>query len=200
MYRMLLIRHGSTDLMSDRLCGRLPGIPLNAEGRSQAETLGQALRGEVRLAAVYSSPMERAVETARYVAEPQGLPIAIEAGVNELDFGDWMGLSFQDLHGLPDWKDYNRHRALHRAPHGESLLEVQARAWKSLSTIVQNHSQEVIAVVTHGDVIRAVVILFLGMSLDNILRLEISPASVTAIDLNGGGATISYLNRVFRDR
>ena len=200
MYRMLLIRHGATDLMSDRLCGRMPGVPLNSEGRSQAETLGRSLREEVRLAAVYSSPMERAVETARYVAEPQGLSIAIEEGVNELDFGDWMGLSFQDLHGLPDWKEYNRRRALHPAPDGESLLEVQARAWKSLSTIVQNHSNETIAVVTHGDVIRALVILFLGMSLDNILRLAISPASATAIDFNGGGATISYLNRVFGGR
>ena len=175
-------------------------MPLNAEGRSQAERLGRSLYGEARLAAIYSSPMERAVETARYVAEPQSLSVTIEEGVNELDFGDWIGLSFQDLHGRPDWKDYNRRRALHCPPQGESLLDVQGRAWKSLSTIVRNHSDETIAVVTHGDVIRALVILILGMPLDNILRLAISPASVTEIDIDGGGATISYLNQVFRER
>jgi broad specificity phosphatase PhoE len=131
MTRLLLIRHGNTDLLHEYLCGRTPGISLNEEGRQQARPLGQSLCERYKLAAVYSSPLERAMETAGFVAQPQSLSVIAEEGVNELDFGAWAGARFRDLHNSPEWQSYNQNRSLRSAPGGETLSNVQSRAWTS---------------------------------------------------------------------
>lgn len=197
MFRILLIRHGNTDVLRDRLCGRMPGVSLNAEGRKQAATLGQVLRQEVSLAAVYSSPLERTVETARLIADPQGLPVSVEPGLNEVDFGDWMGLSFDELHGRGEWQDYNAHRALRSPPGGESLAAVQARVQSCLQKMQQIHRDETIAAVSHGDVIRTLIMLLLGMPLDNVLRLQIDPGSASEVHFDGGIPSLRNTNRTF---
>jgi broad specificity phosphatase PhoE len=196
MFSILLIRHGSTDLMSERLCGRTPGIQLNAEGERQASVVGRALRENVKLGAVYTSPLERAVETAERIASAQNLPVVVKDELNELDFGSWQGLTFAELHQRSEWHSYNRRRSLERAPGGESLAEVQARAWRCLWEIMMAHGNETAAAVSHGDVIRALLLLVLGMPLDYVLRVEVGPASVTEIRFEGGGQpTVVYLNR-----
>jgi broad specificity phosphatase PhoE len=194
MNRILLIRHGNTDLLREFLCGRTPGISLNEEGRAQARELSQTLLGRYKFSAVYSSPLERAVETAAFIAGPLGLRVIHDHGLNEIDFGSWTGMRFADLHGLQAWRDYNRNRSLSSAPDGEMLPEVQARAWKSLREIARNHGGEAVAVVSHGDVIRALLILLLGMPLDHILRFEISPASFTEISFGLDGPLIHAVN------
>ncbi len=198
MFRILLIRHGSTDVMRDVLCGRTPGVPLNAEGRKQAATLGEVLRQEVSLAAVYSSPLERTVETARLIADPQGLIVSVESRLNEVDFGNWMGLSFDELRDRSEWQNYNAHRALRSPPGGESLAAVQARVQSCLQTMQQIHPNETIAAVSHGDVIRTLIMLLLGIPLDHVLRLQIDPGSVSEVHFEGGMPTLRNLNRTFQ--
>jgi len=196
MTRILLVRHGSTDLLHDRLCGRTPGISLNEKGRKEAAAVAREIQSRHRLTAVYSSPLERSLETAQTIAEPQALSVAVEDGLNELDFGEWMGASFDDLHQRPEWKSYNQCRSLSTAPGGESLMNVQSRAWKSLSRIIARHPEATVASVTHGDVIRALLILLLGMPLDHILRFEIAPASITEISVGESGPVVHSVNLV----
>ena len=197
MTRILLIRHGNTDLLHEYLCGRTPGISLNQGGRDQALNLAQYLFEKRQLGAVYSGPLERAMETAHLVALPQSLSVTVDEGINELDFGTWVGAKFSDLDANPEWQEYNRTRSLTAAPEGESLLDVQERASKSLRALAAAHQDETVAVVTHGDVIRAVLMLLLGMPLDHILRLEINPASVSEISMGSGLPVVHGVNQIF---
>ena len=195
MIRILLIRHGSTELMRDVLCGRMAGVHLDSEGERQAAELARQLNSEARLAAVISSPLERALETARAIAAQQGLDVSTDEHFNEVEFGDWTGKRFADLQGQPAWRAYNEHRSLSSAPGGESLLTVQGRGWTGIANIWSKYDGGSVAVITHGDVIRALLMLLLGMPLDEISRLEIAPASLSEISLGPGGPVINGLNR-----
>ena len=122
-----------------------------------------------------SSPLERATETASFISDLQGLDVATDEGLNELDCGAWVGKPFPELKDSEEWRRFNHLRSLTRAPGGESLLEVQARAWKSLEDLQPRYQEGTVAAVTHGDVIRSLLLLLLGMPLDHILRLEVEP-------------------------
>lgn len=186
--RILLIRHGTTDLLGRVLYGRMAGVHLNAEGCRQARVLAEKLKERYRISEVVSSPLERAVETARFIADAQGLDVSIDEGINEIDFGSWMGKTFTELLETDAWKRYNRLRATARPPDGEFMTEVQTRAWNTVERILARHKQAenaVVAVVSHGDVVRALLILLLGMPLDHIYRLEVAPASVSEVLIDG---------------
>ena len=147
--------------------------------------------------ALVSSPLERAIETARLIADPQGLDFTLDEGLNELESGSWVGKPFSELKHCDGWQQFNRLRSLTRAPGGESLMEVQARAWKSLETIQARYPEKTVAAITHGDVIRALLLLLLGMPLDHILRLEVSPASVSEVVLSPGEPLVRTINQSF---
>lgn len=200
MIRILLIRHGTTDPLGRVLYGRVPGVHLNAEGCKQAEMVAHALKQRYRLSEVVSSPMERTRETAQYIADAQGLDITVEEELNEIDFGSWMGMSFEDLHKREDWRHYNESRSSAWPPGGETMMEVQARAWRALATIVNRHQHQenvTIATVSHGDVLRGLLLLMLGMAIDHIHRLEIAPASVSEVLLGAGGPRVIHMNQMF---
>lgn len=200
MIRILLIRHGSTDLLGRVLYGRMPGVHLNAEGRQRAQKVADALKKRYPLTEVVSSPMERAIETAQFISSAQGLGISVDEGINEIDFGSWKGESFEDLAKSEGWKRYNEIRSVYRPPGGEFLTEVQTRAWGTLQTIIARHRNEdmpTVAVVTHGDVIRALLMLLLGMPVDYIHRFEIAPASVSEIVLGHGQPRVCTMNQSF---
>jgi probable phosphoglycerate mutase len=200
MIRILLIRHGNTDLSGRVLYGRMPGVHLSAEGLRQAQTLGQALKARYRISEVVSSPLERAVETAQPIATAQDLRISLDEALIEIDFGSWMGKPFSDLHGSDYWTRYNQFRSMTAPPGGELMMAVQARAWQAIERIVTRNadaSDASIAVVTHGDVIRALIVLFLGMSPDHLHRIEIAPASVTEVSIGSGEPVITGMNRTF---
>lgn len=200
MIRILLIRHGNTDLLGRVLYGRMPGVHLNAEGCSQARKLADGLRNRYRLSEIVSSPMERTIETAQFIADAQGLTIAVDERVNEIDFGSWKGKSFEELTHCDDWKSYNEVRSIHCPQGGEFMMEVQFRAWRALQDIVAhypNGDMPTVAVITHGDVIRALLILLLGMPLDHIHRLEIAPASVSEVLMDSGNPRVRTVNETF---
>src|SRR5256885_10904215 len=97
MTRILLIRHGSTDLLGRVLYGRMPGVHLNEEGRRQARAVGEALKARYTIDGVVSSPLERALETAQFVADSQNVNVSTDDGLNELEFGTWLGKPFTEL-------------------------------------------------------------------------------------------------------
>ena len=200
MIRILLIRHGETALLGRTLYGRMPGVVLSAHGYKQAERLAEALKSRYRITELISSPMERTQETARFISKTFSLPLTIDDRFNEIHFGSWMGKEFSDLRDMEEWQEYNRHRSLAAAPGGESMLQVQTRAWLGIQAIAERHaanSEATIAVVTHGDVVRFLLMLILGMPGDNIGRFEIAPASLSEVVFHGLHPRLICMNQVF---
>ena len=182
------------DPVGRTIAGRAPGVSLNAEGRQQAKALVRRLSG-LQIEAVFSSPLERALETARPIAEDRGLQVQALAGLNEIDFGEWTGRALEDLAPAAQWQLFNRYRSGTRIPGGETMLEVVARSVKELERLQQTHSEgSLVAVVSHGDVLRALIVHSLGMSLDLMFRIELDPASISVLDLQSQGPRLLLLN------
>ncbi len=195
MTTFLLIRHGTHSLLDRTLVGRKPGVSLSSEGLVQAEKLAERIaNAHLPVTAIYSSPMERATETAAPLGRRLGLPVQIAEDFNELDFGDWTGLDFEELHSLPEWQGFNSFRSGTRIPNGELMLETQARAVAGLSMLRSRHGEETVAIITHGDVIRAVINYYLGAPLDLFRRLEISPGSMSIVALHAWDPQVLKVN------
>ena len=190
----LLIRHAMCDPVGRSIAGRAPGVSLNAQGRQQAKALARRL-SSLEIEAVFSSPLERALETAWPIADERGLQVETLAGLNEIDFGEWTGRALEDLAPAAQWQLFNRYRSGTRIPDGETMLEVVARSVKELEGLQQTHSEgSLLAIVSHGDVLRGLIVHNLGMSLDLMFRLELDPASVSVLDLARQGPRLLLLN------
>ncbi len=205
MIRLLLIRHGDTQLLSHVLCGRMPGVHLSEKGREQARVLGRELASVSDLKAVYCSPLERTRETAAAVAEPHAIPVTLDNQLIEIDFGNWTGLPFRDIQSSDDpdkaesWNAFNRFRSMAAAPGGENMLEVQNRAWNAVTKILNTHPEGSVALVSHGDVIRSLLLYVLGMPLDHIFRIEVAPASLSQVTVGIGLAPVVHsINERYR--
>ena len=193
MTTVLLVRHGLTDETGRRLSGRLPGLHLNDRGRRQAEALAERL-AVLAVEAVYSSPLERALETAAPLAAVQGLTVEPREALLEVEFGEWTGLWFEELAGRPEWESYNAQRSSSRPPGGEPMVEVQGRVVGELERIQVQHPTGTVAVFTHGDVIRAALLHHLSMAIDLYHRLEIDPASLNILAWSPLGPRLVRLN------
>lgn len=187
---ILLIRHGSNPKVGKGLTGWLAGVSLDENGRRQAEAVASALSAQT-LDAIYSSPLERALETAEPLALVKGLRIIPDPSFGEVRFGDWQGKDFIEIEKDPIWRRFNDFRSGTRAPNGELMLETQARMVAGLLNIATRHPGECVAVFSHADAIKSAVCWILGIPLDFHLRLEILPASVTTIVM--GGQTVPVL-------
>jgi probable phosphoglycerate mutase len=181
------------DALGRSLSGRTPRVCLNAEGRRQAAALSARLE-RVRLTAVHSSPLARALETAATVARPHGLTPAVEPGLAELAFGEWTGRAIDGLRGEPTWTCFNTYRSGTRAPGGELAIEAQARAVAAVLRLADENPDARVAVVSHADVLKAVLGHLLGVPLDLQQRLELAPASVSEVELSPGGARVLAIN------
>jgi probable phosphoglycerate mutase len=191
--RVLLIRHGLTDEVGHVLTGWKPGVMLNPEGRAQAERLAERL-ARVPLGAIYTSPIDRARQTAEAVARRQGLvPIEREA-LGEWRLGEWQGRRLEEMDAVAGWREFNLFRSGTRPPGGELAVEVQARVVGEIERLHRQHAGAVVAIVSHGDVIKAALFHYGGISLDLVLRFAIGPTSVTVIDLHAGGAAVLAVN------
>ena len=193
MTDLLLIRHATNDWVGDRLAGWMPGVHLNAQGRDQAAALAARLAAWP-LSAIYSSPLERAVETAQAVADGRGLEVVIEEAVGESRYGDWTGQSIKELAKAPEWLQVQFTPGLARFPSGESLGEMQARAVSAVERLRRLHPSGVVAVFSHADVIKAVAAYYAGMPFDLFQRLVIDTASVTWIRFTPHGPRLVRLN------
>jgi probable phosphoglycerate mutase len=189
----LLIRHASHVELGRTLTGRRRDVSLSQEGLEQAEIVSDLL-GVEPIAAVYSSPRERAYYTARDIAEPHGVKVEIADTLDEVDFGDWAGRSFDALEGDPLWCAWNEARGTARPPGGESMAEAVARAVRTIETIARDRKDQTVALVSHCDIIRGVIAHYLGLSLDNILRFDIDPASVSRLVVGDWGARVVTIN------
>ncbi len=198
MTQLLFIRHGTNDsLTQNKLVGWLPGINLNDEGRAQAQRLVTRLEG-VPIAAIYCSPLERAVQTAEPLAQARGLEIQVRHRLGETLIGDWSGGNIAELAKTETWQLFQQCPSVTRLPNGETGQELQARAVAELDAICAAHPQDTVAVFSHADVIKAIVAYYAGMHLDHFQRLVVSPASVSVVRVGGGRPRVFRLNDVGR--
>ncbi|KAA3439533.1 histidine phosphatase family protein [Rufibacter hautae] len=193
MTKILLIRHATTDAVGKRLSGRTPGVFLNPEGVAQAQYLAQRLAG-LPIHALYSSPLERTLQTAEFISQAQQLPVQQDEAFLELNFGEWTNCAFEELSGKAEFQRFNTFRSMTRIPGGEMMLEAQARFMAGLQKLCAKHPHETVAVVSHSDLIKAAVAYYAGIHLDLFQRLEISPASVSIIEVYEETARILLIN------
>lgn len=192
---ILLIRHGENDYVKKgRLAGRLPGVHLNKNGKAQAEALAERLKA-APIKAIYSSPLERAMETAQPLADALSLEIQQREGLIEVDFGEWQDQRIKGLSRTKPWKVVQLAPARFRFPGGETFADAQYRMTREIDAIAAQHeSKDLIALVSHSDPIKLAVAFYLGMPLDMFQRLSVSPASVTALMIGEMGAHLLTLN------
>jgi broad specificity phosphatase PhoE len=181
---LLLIRHCSTPETGRVLSGRLPDRHLSATGLSEAEALARRL-ASVRLAAVFSSPLERARQTAEPIAAAQRAKRSVieHAGLLEVDYGAWSGRTLRSLHRLQSWRRLLAHPSRGRFPGGETLFDAQVRAAAACEEMAARFRRQAVALVTHADIIKLTVGHYLGQPLDLFNRLAVAPGSVTILDL-----------------
>ena len=191
---VLLVRHGVTPTTGRILPGRRPGLHLSDAGVKQAENAARRIAKLKRVTAIYSSPLERARETARAIAHARRMPVRIERGLLEIDIGQWAGRKLDDVRKRPEWDVVQRHPSAFRFPGGESFSEMQARITGALARIVAQHPGRVIVAVSHADPIKAVVSHALGVPLDLFQRIMIGTASITAIAYGRTNATVLTVN------
>jgi probable phosphomutase (TIGR03848 family) len=195
MTMFLLIRHALCDPVGQSIAGRQPGVHLNEAGQIQSRKLAERLDG-LALDAVYSSPLERAMETAGPVGQRHHLEVQTALGLNEVDFGEWTGRTLAELEQLPAWRWFNSFRSGSTIPGGETMAEVLSRSLRELDRLRERHPDPgaLVAVVSHGDVLRMLVVHALGMSADLLQRVELSPASVSLLQIEDHGPRVLLLN------
>jgi probable phosphoglycerate mutase len=179
--------------VGNRLAGLTPGVLLNEHGRVQAQALADRLV-EAPIKAIYSSPLERAQETAQAVASRHGLSVQTVAGMIEVGCGDWTGQSIEELAKTDLWRTVQVYPSGFRFPNGEAMTEVQARAVTAIDALRAQHPGELIAVFSHSDVIKLVTTFYLGMPLDLFQRLVINPASITEFSFTAFGPRLLRCN------
>ncbi|NNM78751.1 histidine phosphatase family protein [Sphingomonas sp. ID1715] len=190
---LLLIRHAAHGDLDRRFTGRADGVPLTDAGRAQARALGQRLASE-RIDAIYCSPRLRTRETAEAVAAHRSVPIEEHDALDEIDLGDWTGARIEDLIGTPEFTAWNERRGDGCPPNGEPYAAVAKRATAFAAGLASRHAGQIVALVSHQDVIKALVAGALGLPLDNVLRFELAPASVSRLAWGDWGAKLVTLN------
>lgn len=194
---ILMVRHGQTPTTGKVLPGRAKGLHLADLGHEQAKIA--ALRiAELNIDAVYSSPLERAKETATPISAACGLKTQIERGLFECDFGDWTGKQLKDLMKLPEWQTVQRAPSTFRFPNGESFTEMQTRMVNALDKLRKLHPGGTIVCVSHADTIKAAVAHAMGTHIDLFQRIVISPASISAVTWHAGGPIVLAVNSTGR--
>ena len=195
MTTILLIRHAENDYVKKhRLAGRLPGVNLNKAGVAQALVLAEKL-AQAPIKAIYSSPLERAVQTAEPLANALGLEVCPRQGLIETDCGEWQGQSWKKLGRTKVWRRVQYSPSLFRFPGGETFADAQRRVCQEIEAIYRQHDpHDLVACFSHADPIRLAIAYYLGLPLDNFQRLSVSPASITALQIGENSSRLLALN------
>jgi probable phosphoglycerate mutase len=195
MPTILLIRHGENDYIKKGILpGRMPGVHLNEKGRAQAQALAEKL-AQAPIKAVYTSPLERAIETANPIAGALGLEVSIQPGLIETNCGEWQGKSHKFLRRLKVWRMVQNSPSLFRFPGGESFAESQVRVVAEIEMLrAQHEEKDLFVCVSHADPIRLAVAYYLGLPLDHFQRLFAAPASISALYIGEAGSRLLTLN------
>ena len=195
--RLILARHGQTAANREQLGLGLQDVPLTEKGLHQAEALAEAL-AEAKIDAIYSSPLRRALDTARAIASRHGLDVVTDEGLTEMDVGELDGLTFEEMRSrYPDFLSrwLGAEAGTLRMPGGsESLQEVQDRAREAVSRIAEHHERGTVVAVTHNFTIHALLCDALNMSICDFRRLRHDLAAISTLDVRDGRTVVVGVN------
>lgn len=201
----LLVRHATCERMGEMLLGRTVDAPLDERGMQQAAAMARALSSDggplrqlgrpLRELLIVASPRRRAQQTAAAIAAMADAEIVTAYDIDEVDFGEWSGRTFLQLADDPDWRRWNEQRSSACTPAGESIAAIQQRVLRYLRQLQDEYPGRSIVIVTHAEVIRAVVLHWLAASVDGYHRLVISPASWTRVSIGEWGVRIDGINQ-----
>lgn len=195
MPKIVLIRHAhSTANAAGVLSGRLPGVHLSKVGQEQAKRLAERL-GKLTISEVHVSPMERCSETLEpwIIKYGKNVTVVTDKNLVEVDYGKWSGKKLAVLSRAKLWRKIQSQPSSVTFPEGESLAQMQVRAMQSVHNFFDT-DLELMIMVSHGDVIKAIVASALGMHLDDFQRIVIDPASITILESHGGAIRLTRLN------
>jgi probable phosphomutase (TIGR03848 family) len=187
MATVILVRHGENDwVKKHRLAGWIEGVHLNNNGRSQAKDAAKRL-AKLPIKSIYSSPVTRCLETAKYIAKPHKLKVIELEEVGEVRYGEWEGKKIKKLAAKPEWHTVQYYPSRFQFPNGEALREVQFRAIQIIEKLSVQHQEDFIIVVSHADLIKLILAHYLGVHIDLFQRIVISPASISVLALMTNG-------------
>ncbi len=188
---VLLVRHGQTPTTGKVLPGRAAGLHLAEVGEQQAQRAAERIAQLTKVDAIYSSPLERARETAAPIAaalavkqravKQRAVKVHIDKGLVECDFGDWTGAELKALMKMPEWNTVQRAPSTFTFPNGESFTAMQNRIVGTIDRLRARHPGGVVVCVSHADPIKAAVAHAMGTHIDLFQRIVISTCSVSAI-------------------
>ena len=196
MLRVMLVRHGETEWNRLRqIQGGNSDIPLNERGKQQAERLASRLKSEP-IQAIYSSPLQRSLDTAQAIARYHQLEVCLEPDLREFDLGELEGIRIEDLNkGYREVLFVNSQgEILPRVPGGESLKEVQQRAWNAIQRLVSQHPDGLIVVVSHYFVLLTIICSGLNLPLLEMGRLRLDASSLTTLTFSRPTPRLLLLN------
>ncbi len=194
--RIILVRHGQTEWNRvERFRGRAD-VPLNETGLAQAEATGQRVAAEWQPMAVYTSPLSRAVKTAEAIARRFALPVQVQPGLVDIDYGAWQGLTPDEARAR--WPEIVE--AWYGAPHtaqipgGETLAGLRARAMAAVAELAARHVGQTIVLVGHTVINRIILLGVLGLPNDRFWRLRQDTCAINVFEVEGDEYTLVSLN------
>ncbi|MFN2305041.1 MAG: MSMEG_4193 family putative phosphomutase [Anaerolineales bacterium] len=195
MTMILLIRHGENDYVKlGRLAGRLPGVDLNQTGLIQAKMLADKL-ASAPIKAIYTSPLERAMQTAQPLAEANQKEMVVRESLLEIDYGDWQGRTLKSLRRNKLWKVVQTQPSRARFPGGESFAEAQQRICHEVENLANTHDEkDLLLCFSHADMIKLALAYYMGIPLDLFQRLVVSPCSISTLYIGKHGVRLIALN------
>lgn len=179
---IVLVRHAENDYTRrGHLAGRIEGVHLNERGKEQAKAVAAAL-AKLPIKGIFSSPLERALETAEALAQLTNLEVHPHDGLLEMDYGEWQGQSLKKLRRSRLWQVLQHSPAMMSFPGGESIIDAQFRVSKAIHEIANRfEKKDWVVCFSHADLIKLAVAHFLGMPLETYQRLTIGLASITLL-------------------
>jgi len=193
MTDVYLVRHSVTSHTGHRITGWLPGVSLSDDGRTEAEAAAEALAA-VPFKAVFSSPIDRTMETAKIIAERHRIEVTVSEALGEVRYGRWTNRSIKALARTKLWSQVQRWPSGARFPEGESLREVQERGVGEIERIRSLHPRSQVCCVSHADTIRLIVAHYLGVHIDLFQRIVVGPASITVVSVGQEGPRVLAMN------
>jgi probable phosphoglycerate mutase len=188
-----LVRHGHHALLGRVLCGRMAGVALDELGCAQMARCADLI--ESAPAAVQTSPQQRARQSAGILAWQFSLPVEIVSAVDEIEVGGWTGRPFAELQNDPRWLRWNTRWSANRPPNGESMRALQRRVVGHIEQLRYDASDGTIVIVSHAEPIRAALLHYSKMPLDNFLSINIDPASVSTLCVHKAGIRVWQINQ-----
>ena len=193
----MLLRHGETSWNAENRFQGQSDTPLSPLGVQQAIALARRLE-QTPLDAFYASDLSRAVDTAGFILAGRGLDLIEQKDLREISFGSWEGLTSAEVTSQRSqvelWSRYRADPMNHRPPGGETLQQLESRVVSALERIVGAHPGQMVALATHGGVIKAAVVWALGLALERRRQLTLDNASITCLKFQGAEITLDRLN------